>query len=189
MKIFFTDQTKNFDNLLKEHVLRSTKIYSRDQVIEKISTIDLHCDKRLEDLDLGFFFNYKIFPPNILAYKTEWEAESREMKLGDTILQQAFIPPFKNCSLKVIFASRINSIIHEPTKKGFSYETIEGHVEVGESIFTIEQTAKGLIFKVHTYSKPGNVLTKLVGSIFTLPYQDYCTRKAMKNVKRQILKL
>ncbi|HYI77464.1 MAG TPA: DUF1990 family protein, partial [Chryseolinea sp.] len=82
----------------------------------------------------------------------------------------------------------VNSIIDEDGRKGFSYVTIEGHVEKGESTFTIEQSGQGLTFKIRTFSEPGNLLTKLVGPIFTVPYQTYCTRRALENVKKQILK-
>ena len=108
------------------------------------------------------------------------------MKIGDTILQQVFIPPTKTFSQKIVFGVRINSIIDEAERTGFSYETIEGHVEKGESTFTIEKGDGGLIFKIETFSEPGNLLTKLVGPIFTVPYQTYCTRTALENVKRQI---
>ena len=108
------------------------------------------------------------------------------MKIGDTILQQAFIPPTKTFSQKIVFGVRINSIIDEAKRKGFSYVTIEGHVEKGESIFTIEKSQGGLIFEIKTFSEPGNLLTRIVGPIFTVPYQTYCTRTALENVKRQI---
>jgi len=83
------------------------------------------------------------------------------MQIGDTILQQALIPPTRRFSQKIIFGVRINKNIDETDRKGFSYETIEGHVEKGESAFTVEQTAQGLIFKIQTFSEPGNLLTKL----------------------------
>lgn len=108
------------------------------------------------------------------------------MKIGDTILQQVFIPPTKTFSQKIVFGVRINDFIDETERKGFSYETIEGHVEKGESTFTIENINGGLIFKIKTFSEPGNLLTKLVGPIFTVPYQTYCTRIALENVKSQI---
>jgi len=59
-------------------------------------------------------------------------------------------------------------------------------VEKGESTFTIDKTDGGLIFKVKTFSEPGNLLTKFVEPIFTVPYQTYCTRTALENVKRQL---
>jgi len=160
--------------------------YDRRKLNEKVTTIEINADKRLEKLALGFLFDYKIFPANIMTFKTQWGMEKRKMQAGDTILQQALIPPTRFFSQKIVFGVRINKIIDEADRKGFSYETIEGHVEKGESTFTVERTAQGLIFKIQTFSEPGNLLTKLVGPIFTVPYQAYCTRKALVNVRRQI---
>ena len=98
-----------------------------------------------------------------MTYLTQWASEKREMQIGDTIVQQAFIPALRHLSQKIIFGVRINDIINEPTKIGFTYEILKGHVERGISIFTIEKTAdQKTIFKVHTFSQPGNILTKLV---------------------------
>ena len=161
--------------------------FDKRKLTEKVSTIDIATDKSLEQINLDFLFDYKIFPSNIMTFKTQWGQERRKMKVGDTILQQATIPPTKFLSQKIIFGVRVNSIIDEDGRKGFSYETIEGHVEKGESTFTIEQSGHGLIFKIETFSEPGNLLAKLVGPIFTVPYQTYCTQRALENVKKQIL--
>ncbi len=186
MKIYLTDQANNFDGLFKQLTSRPTMTFDKTKLKEKTTTIDIKNEKTLEQLNLDFLFDYKIFPSNIMTYMTEWGQEKRKMKIGDTILQQAFVPPTKTFSHKIVFGVRINSIIDETDKKGFSYVTIEGHVEKGESTFTIEQSDSGLIFKIKTFSEPGNLLTKLVGPIFTVPYQTYCTRAALENVKRQI---
>ena len=66
------------------------------------------------------------------------------------------------------------------------YETLEGHVEKGISTFTIEKLEDKLIFKIQTFSAPGNFLTKLLGPVFSVPYQSYCTGNALENVERQI---
>ena len=186
MKIYLTDQANNFDGLLKQLTTKPTMTFDKTKLKEKTTTIDIKTDKPLGQINLDFLFDYKIFPSNIMTYMTEWEKEKRKMKIGDTILQQAFVPPTKTFSQKVVFGVRINNIINETDRKGFSYVTIEGHVEKGESTFTIEQGDSGLIFKIKTFSEPGNLLTKLVGPIFTVPYQTYCTRTALENVKRQI---
>ncbi|MBS1925104.1 MAG: DUF1990 family protein [Bacteroidetes bacterium] len=56
----------------------------------------------------------------------------------------------------------MNKIIHEPTRIGIIYVILNGHVEKGISIFTIEQNAdQNTIFKIHTYSSPGSILLKL----------------------------
>jgi len=161
--------------------------FDKSKLTKKVSTIHLTTDKRLQEIDLGFLFDYKIFPSNIMTCRTQWGQEKRKMKIGDTILQQATIPPTKVFSQKIIFGVRINKIIDEEERKGFSYETIEGHVERGESTFTMEQNGPGLIFRIMTFSEPGNLLTKLFGPIFTVPYQTYCTRRTLENVKKLIL--
>ena len=160
--------------------------YDKTRLVKKVTTISLSTTKTISELDLTFLFNYQIFPDNIMAFKTQWQDENREMKVGDTIVQQACLPPVKAFSQKIIFGVRINEIINLPNKKGFSYETLEGHVEKGISIFTIEQLNDELIFKIQTYSTPGNFLTRLLGPVFSVPYQTFCTMKALQHVKRQI---
>ena len=187
MKLFLTDQAEEFQRLLGELISKPTMTFDKGRLTEKVSTINISTVKSLKMIDLDFFFDYKIFPSNIMTFKTQWGQEKRKMKIGDTILQQATIPPTKFLSQKIIFGVRVNGIIDEDERKGFSYETIEGHVEKGESAFTIEQSEQGLLFKIKTYSEPGNLFTKLAGPIFTIPYQTYCTRKALENVRKQIL--
>lgn len=160
--------------------------YDKSRLTEKTTTIDIDTTKRLEQLNLDFLFDYQIFPDNIMTFKNEWTDQSRKMKIGDTIAQQVYIPPIRTFSQKIIFGVRINEIIDQSDKKGFSYETIEGHVEKGISTFTVEQLDNKIVFKVQTYSTPGNILTKLLGPIFSVPYQTFCTKTALKNVKRQL---
>ncbi len=186
MKIYLTDQK----NKLKQHLdfLKTKKVmdFDKSRLIEKITTIDIETNKRLDQFNLEFLFDYQIFPDNILTFKNEWTDQNRKMKTGDTIVQQVYIPPTKTFSQKIIFGVRIKEVINQVDKKGFSYETLEGHVEKGISTFTVEQNENKIVFKVHTNSTPGNVLTKLLGPIFSVPYQTFCTKTALKNVKRQL---
>lgn len=121
-----------------------------------------------------------------MSYKNQWTDENRRMKVDDTIAQQVYIPPTKIFSQKIIFGVRINEIIEQTNRKGFSYETLEGHVEKGISTFTVEQLEHKIVFKVQTYSTPGNFLTKFLGPIFSVPYQTFCTTAALKNVIRRL---
>lgn len=186
MKIYLTDQKINF----KQHLdfLKSKNVITYDKIwlTEKITTIEINTTKTIDQLNLDFLFDYQIFPDNIMTFKNQWTEESRKIKIGDTIAQQVYIPPTKTISQKIIFGVRINEIIDQEDRKGFSYETLEGHVEKGISTFTVEQLANKLFFKVQTYSTPGNILTKLLGPIFSVPYQTFCTKSALKNVKRQL---
>jgi hypothetical protein len=184
MKIFLTDQTSKFSRHLSD--LKSTKVmpYDKNLLTEKISSVPL--DLEFSRANLESLFNYEIFPSNILTFRTQWQEERRQMKTGDTILQQVFIPPFRTFSQKIIFGVRISEIIDTADKKGFSYETLAGHVEKGISTFTVERSGDSAIFKIHTFSQPGNILTKILGPIFSVPYQTFCTKTALKNVKWQI---
>lgn len=162
--------------------------YNRTELIEKVSSITIDISSDIQNLDLGFFFNYKIFPDNIMTSLTQWQDEGRRMKIGDTILQQVFLPPTKIFSQKVIFGVRICDIIDDADRRGFSYETLNGHVEKGISTFTIEKHADKFEFVIHTFSEPGSILTKVLGPIFSIPYQTFCTNAALENVKRQLNK-
>lgn len=161
-------------------------VYDKLRLKETISSTDISTTIAFEKLNLQFLFAYKIFPSNILSFLTEWENEKRKMKAGDTIVQQVFIPPTKLFSQKLIFGVRIKEIIDEPTRKGFSYETLEGHVERGISTFTVEQEGSKVIFKIKTFSGAGNLLSKLMAPFFSVPYQAFCTKKALENCKQQL---
>ena len=184
MKIYLKNQKLKFKIHLELFKKQKVIEYKKESLNEKVSTIEIDCE--FSNIDLDFFYDYNIFPSHIISYLSEWNKEKRKMKIGDTIIQQAFLPPIKSFSQKVIFAVRINEIIDEPNKKGFSYETIKGHVEKGISIFTIEEITGKSIFKIHTFSKPGNFFTSLIDPIFSTPYQTFCTKKALNNVKRKI---
>jgi hypothetical protein len=187
MKVYLTDQSKRFPQHLEFLKAQPVMHYDKAKLVEKTTLIPIDTTKELQELNTDFFFNYKIFPRSIMTYLTQWNFENRNVQVGDTIVQQAFIPPFRQVSQKIIFGVRINDIINEPTRIGFSYETLKGHVEKGISIFTIEKTADlKTIFKVHTFSTPGNLLTKLVGPFFSIPYQSFCTQQGLLNVKRQL---
>ena len=187
MKIYLTDQSKKFPQHLEFLKMQPVMKYDSLSLIEKITIIEINTTSEFWDLNTDFFFNYAIFPENIITCLTQWTFEKRQMQIGDTIVQQAFIPPIKGWSQKIIFGVRINNIINESTRIGFSYETLNGHVEKGISTFTIEKTSdKKTIFKIHTFSKPGNLLTRSAGPIFSLPYQKYCTTQALANVKRKL---
>ncbi len=186
MRYYFFNQVHHLKKYLEILKLKKVMVYDKDKLTEKITEIEINTNKSLSDLNLDFFFDYNIFPSKILIFKSQWSDENREMKVGDTIVQQIFIPPVQSFSQKIIFGVRIKEIINDDQRKGFSYETLEGHVEKGISTFIFEEINQKIKFRIHTFSILGNILTKILGSIFTIPYQTYCTRQALKNVKRQV---
>lgn len=186
MNVYPTNQIHQFEKHLEALKNKQVMQYNKHRLVEKTTSISIKTNKSFEELDFDFFFNYQIFPSNILIAKRQWETENRTMKVEDTIVQQAFLPPFRPFRLKVIFGVRISEVINEANLKRFSYETIEGHVEKGISSFSITAGTGAVTFRIHTYSVPGNLLTRILAPILTLPYQAYCTRKALLQVKKRI---
>lgn len=187
MKLYLTDQEKNFQQHLR--FLKEEKVmsYAKEQLTEKISVIALNTHKHLADVNLNTLFDYNIFPDTIMHHYAQWQEENRRMQIGDTIVQQVCIPPIKSFSQKIIFGVRVNEIIDQKDKKGFSYETLNGHVEKGISTFTVEQGEhQQLIFKVHTYSTPGNLLARILSPVFSIPYQTFCTKRALAHIKKHL---
>ncbi|ACU62841.1 hypothetical protein Cpin_5412 [Chitinophaga pinensis DSM 2588] len=187
MKLYLIDQAKNFPQHLR--FLKGEKVmpYNKDQLIEKISFVELNTRKSIEDINVNTLFDYDIFPGHIMHHYTQWKEENRSMQVGDTIVQQVYVPPVKSFSQKIIFGVRVSEIIDQQGKKGFSYETLKGHVEKGISTFTVEQgDQQQLIFKIHTYSIPGNMMARILSPVFSIPYQTFCTRSALAHVKGNI---
>jgi hypothetical protein len=182
MKIHLADQRNHFKKHLNHLGKKKVRFYVKSQLTNRITTVRLNTNKNINELNLSCLFEYKIFPENILTYLTQWEDEKREMRIGDNIIQQVYLPPIPKFSQKIIFGVRICEIINQANRKGFSYETLEGHLEKGFSTFTIELEGNNTVFRIQTYSSPGNAITKLV----VVPYQSFCTMKALKNIKRQI---
>ncbi len=183
---FRNQQLGNYLEVFQE---RQVIPYDKRQLKEQLSRIELFNDPiHFSQLDFDALMHYQVFPTNIMRSITQWEHENRSMKIGDVIVQQIHFPPMNNAPLKMIMAVRISEIIDEPKRKGFSYETLEGHVEKGSSTFTLEQTTAGIHFQISTFSTPGNRLLRLFAPVFTVPYQGLCTRAALRNVKRLMLR-
>jgi hypothetical protein len=186
MLIYLQDQTSNLPGLLQRFRTVAVNPYDPTLLKEQISTIEIDTNKRLAELNLSPLFANQIFPASILTSKADWEIENRAMRVGDTVVQQVYLPPGSKMSQKIIFGVRIKEIINEENRKGFSYEALKGHVEKGISIFTVEQLFEGIVFRIHTYSKPGNLVSALMGPIFSDKYQQSATQAALKNMKRQL---
>lgn len=187
MKVYLTDQQDRLERHLERLKGQPVMAYDPARLKERVTTISLRPGLPFEAIDHRFLFEYRIFPPNIMSFLAQWNSEGRGMRVGDTIVQQVFLPPIRGFSQKLVFAVRINEIIDRPDCKGFSYETVEGHVEKGISTFSLEDHGQEVLFKVITRSGAGNMLSKLLGPVFSVPYQAFCTRAALRNVERQVL--
>jgi uncharacterized protein (UPF0548 family) len=100
------------------------------------------------------------------------------------IVQRAVLPPI-GFGLCAEFAVRISALISEPSKLGFAYETLAGHLEREVSEFYFEERAGEVFFFIHTRSEAAHWLSRLGGGVFSLAYQRWCTRQALNHVKKR----
>lgn len=129
-----------------------------------------------------FLFDYDVFPKHILRFDAEWLSAGRTMAVGDVIVQRTLMPPV-GFGLCIEFAVRICALWDEEERRGFAYETLAGHVESGVSEFCFEEKAGEVVFTIRTRSRPSHWTARLAGPVFTLPYQAWCTRRAVAHVR------
>ena len=167
---------------VEEALTLSSNVASAGTLPEKTSQIALDYSGPLRSYHTDFLFAYDIFPRFLMRVEPQWIREGREMRVGDIIVQRAVLPPI-GFGLCAEFAVRISALISEPSKLGFAYETLAGHLERGISEFYFEERAGELFFVIHTYSEPAHWLSRL-GRPFSLAYQQWCTQQALKHVKQ-----
>jgi Domain of unknown function (DUF1990) len=189
MKVFLTNQESRLSSRLPDFKNSSLSYNDLALVREKETTVTVPLSAPKQDLSQCNFeslFHYAVFPRSILIFAADWEREGRTMKTGDGIVQQAFLPPL-SISIKAVFAVRVLEVFHTSTKVGFSYGTLEGHPESGISEFYFCLRGGRLLATIHTYSRPGLLISRLFAPLFTLPYQKYCTDKALERMRETFL--
>ena len=162
----------------------SSNFSSAATLPEKTSEIALGYSAPISACHADFLFAYDIFPRFLMRAEPQWIREGRAMRVGDIIVQRAVLPPI-GFGLCAEFAVRISALINTPSKLGFAYETLAGHLERGVSEFYFEEHAGKLFFIIHTHSEPAHWLSRFGGGIFSSPYQRWCTRQALKHVKQR----
>lgn len=114
--------------------------------------------------------------------------------LGWTRILQAPTPPVAGELAAVairfglwwINSCRIVHVVDEPSRSGFAYGTLPGHVEAGEELFLAEQRADGSVwFEIHAYSRPRHPLTWL-GYPLVRALQRRFGREACARVHREV---
>ena len=132
------------------------------------------------------FAPYTIFPPRIMRHLTQWTYEQRKMQPGDTIVQQILLPPVEGGVFTIICGVRITDVFCTANTAGFSYTTLEGHVEQGLSTFSFEGVGKDAVFKIETWSRPALPGGAILAPLFANRYQAWCTRQALAHVRAQL---
>ena len=189
MKISLTDQHKRLVHCLP--LCKPLPLSYNDPTILREQETQLLVPTRTPVHDLSrcnvtFLFEYQIFPPPILVFAAEWQVQQRTLQVGDVIVQQVFLPPL-SLSIKCIFAVRILEVTRQPAQIGFSYGTLQGHVERGISEFSLRLRHDSVYATIHTYSAPGLFISRAVAPIFIRPYQRYCTKRALERMRSTFL--
>jgi len=151
---------------------------------ERTTSIDLGVSGPIGNWRTDFLFEYDIFPSWIMRFEAEWATKERRMSIGDVIVQRAILPPV-GFGICLEFAVRVCSIIKEEGRIGFAYETLAGHAERGRSEFYFEEKGELILFTIRTLSEPGHWTSQCAEKVFTLPYQAWCTRRALDHVRRR----
>lgn len=181
MKLSLFDQSQHLAEILTIFKSKPLSFTETSALPERYTSNLIPTVQPITDLqtcNLDFLFAYMIFPASMMQSLTEWQLMKRNMQVGDVIVQQVYLPPV-SVSLKCIFAVRILNIIETPNHMGFQYGTLAGHAETGVSEFTFVLRENKLYAHIHTFSKPGHILSRVVAPFFTLPYQQYCTNRAV----------
>lgn len=149
---------------------------------EKITSVPLGVAGPIRKWRTEFLFDYAIFPSYIMRFDAEWINAGRKMAVGDVIIQRTMMPPvgFGVC---IEFAVRICALFDDEKRLGFAYETLSGHAESGVSEFYFEERAGDVFFTIYTRSRPNHWTARTASRVFTLPYQAWCTRRAVAHVR------
>ena len=124
---------------------------------------------------------YRIFPPH-LAQRV---VKRTPLQVGDVV--GLCYPLF--LGIRMFIASRVIDVFDGSTpggwRSGFTYRTLEGHVEVGEEIFAVEKDARtGVVTASLTaWSRPGHWTTRI-----GYPYARWCQLQAGRAAARHLRK-
>ncbi|HLO81455.1 MAG TPA: hypothetical protein VK166_10870 [Chitinophagaceae bacterium] len=109
MRIYLKDQSKKLGYYLDYFKTLGVADYNKAALVPKSSSAELELDWCNREKAKSILFDYSIFPLNILVGFGEWTAENRKMRVGDTIVQQAYLPPNRIISQKIVFGVRDSS--------------------------------------------------------------------------------
>lgn len=187
MRIFLRDQAAHLASWLPELRAARLSYQTTGGLPETIFRNRVPTARRdLYACELGFLFRYEIFPPSLLRFFGEWQLEGRDMRAGDTIVQQAHVPP--GLGFRLLFGVRMLTVFRDALRAGFSYGTLEGHPETGVNEFSLSVAEGFLTARVRTLAAPGLALSRALGPFFTKPFVAFCNRQALARMVTQVAK-
>lgn len=132
-----------------------------------------------------FLFRYEIFPESILRSWGEWQGGGRSMREGDTIVQEAAVPPFP-WGARLLFGARVTAVRREPAAASFSYATLTSHAETGVNTFGLRLEAGSVVAWIGSQAEPGPPLMRLAGPV-VMGYADWCKERAVDRMLSRFL--
>ena len=128
-----------------------------------------------------FLLRYDVFPPKMLRAYGQWQAEGRElMKPGDTIVQEAAMPPF-SWGARLLFGARVTDVTRTESEVSFTYKTLESHAETGINTFALRLIPGRVLARVTSRAEPGRWSMKLAGPV-VMTYADWCKDVAARRM-------
>jgi len=120
---------------------------------------------------------YRLFPPHRMRACVC--TEDGCVRLGATIIQRTFFPPFA-----IESAVRVVEFELGPDRLSYSYATVLGHPERGIETFTVIRLGNGVRFEVNGWSRSGHWLTA-AGRPVARALQKMMTREAIDAFAQQ----
>jgi hypothetical protein len=141
--------------------------------------------RSLDDDRTAFLFRYEVFPERVLRFYGEWQNEGRSMREGDTIVQEASMPPAA-WGARLLFGARVTEVKRGPAEVSFSYATLASHAETGVNTFGFRLEEGRIVARITSQAEPGNALMRLAGPV-VMRYADWCKEAAAELMLRRFL--
>jgi len=123
---------------------------------------------------------YDVFPPQQMRALVC--TSNNRVSMGATIVQRIFLGPIGfEVAVRVVdvFSGEAGS----ERRSGFTYATLQGHMEKGISSFIVEQKPGGPVsFSIETRSRPGHWLIRFSGPLARL-IQKRANKKALAHLQ------
>ena len=87
---------------------------------------------------------YHFYPKDVMSHASDFDLYERWAEVGDRIVQRIhLVKLFDRAILDVVTMTEVVAVIKEPRRYGFTYATVETHVEQGEWSVLVEWQENG----------------------------------------------
>lgn len=100
--------------------------------------------------------HYRFYPTSLLSPVSDFSLQKRWLQVGDRIVQRIHLfNLFGYPLLDVISMNEISQVVSEPCRHGFTYITVDTHVEQGEWSAQVEWHTSGeIVLNIKSISRP-----------------------------------